>query len=407
MRKVKMGDPVIVAQSTTEPILFGGYQDPFIRCNGQGELYVRFNTRRDCHETFGTETSNPVYKSTDAGKTWEFLPNPLYSWITARKSLPNGDYLELREHSIVTDLPELPPLPEGRDNCITIASSSSVYLVDELLPVLGDRVAKEFKAYRVLAGTEEIVEETCRINWKNMPLRYFNNRKPFLSRIFGNTYRVDKNGVLWMPVNGPYIDDSGKLGSGYDCMHMLRSDDMGHTWDYVSSVVYKEEYNHPDAVDVEGFSETTLEILDDGSLFCIMRSGSLHPFKMGKENHPIPKLYAVKSSDGGKTWTKPVPFYDYGVFPVSVKLDCGSIIMSSGRPGVYIRTCDDHAAENWNDVIPILAVPDEDVYKAYYEYSCSNTGVCGYDSNTAFLVYSNFRLNDPSGKRAKSILVQK
>lgn len=408
MRKVTVGEPVIVAQSTSEPILFGGYQDPFIRCNALGELLVRFNTRRDCHETFGRETSNPVYKSTDAGETWEQIPNPLYSWITAQQPLPNGEYLEMREHSIVAELPELPPLPKNRENCVTIANISSVYLVDELTPVLGERVAKEFKAYRVLAGTGQVTEEICKVNWKNMPVRYFNNQdKAFLSRMFGRTYRMDNNGVLWMPVNGPYIDENGNLGSQYDCMHLLRSDDLGHTWDYVSTVVYREEYNDPRAVDVEGFSETVLEILDDGTLFCIMRSGSLHPFKPVDNSHPIPKLYFVKSSDGGKTWTEPAPFFDYGVFPVMVKLDCGTIVMASGRPGVYIRTTDDVHADIWNDVMPILSVPEEDVRKAYYEYTCSNTGICSYNANTAFITYSNFRLTDAHGQRAKSILVQK
>lgn len=405
MRNVSIGEPIVIAQSTSEPILFGGYQDPYIRCNAKGELFVRFNSRRDCHETWGQEDHNPVYKSVDSGESWEILPDSLYSWITAQKPLPNGDYLQMREHPIVTDLPALPELPENRRNCSAIANTHSVYRVDELLPCLGNRVAKEFNAYRIKAGTREIEEEICKVNWADMPLSLFQDS--FIARVFGGRYQADKNGVLWMPVHAPFITPNGELGSRRSCLHMLRSDDMGHTWDYVSTVAYREEYNDPKAIDVEGFSESTLEILDDGSLFCIMRSGSLHPFQPGDDEHPAPKLYCVKSTNGGKTWSEPTQFYDYGILPVSVKMGCGVLIMASGRPGVYLRICDDPKAERWNDVIPILSVPKEDIYKAYFEYSCSNTGLCAYDDHVAFLTYSNFQLTAPDGRRAKSILVRK
>ncbi len=81
--------------------------------------------------------------------------------------------------------------------------------------------------------------------------------------------------------------------------------------------------------------------------------------------------------------------------------------MASGRPGVYIRFCNNPNGEKWNDIIELLQVPQEELYTAYYEYSCSNPDILIFDEKTIFATYSDFRHNAPDGKRAKSIVVQK
>ena len=115
MKKIKLHDPVIVAQSTKEPILFGGYQDPYIRCTEQGTLYLRFNARRDNWLTFGEEEKNPVYKSTDGGESWMHIENGQDEWIRAGTRLPNGDIFCFCEYPVLKKetLPELPPCPKG------------------------------------------------------------------------------------------------------------------------------------------------------------------------------------------------------------------------------------------------------------------------------------------------------
>lgn len=410
MNKIKIGEPTLVAQSTTDAILFGGYQIPQIRCNTRGEIFVRFNVRIDQPSTWGMEDENPVYKSVDEGKTWEIVNNPLYSWITAQPPLPNGDYLQWREFSLMDDLPSLPEVSANRKEYSKVNREREVYLVDELLPILGEKIAKEFSVYRVKAGTEQVIEETCKINWPDMPCVL--HEKRYLRRLFGQglsglRHKADSEGVLWLPVPAPYIKPDGELGSLRYCIHILRSQDNGYNWDYVSTIVYKEEYNNPSCISIEGFSECTLEFTQDGGIICVLRSGSLHPVRTGDDEHPAPLMFWTKSQDGGKSWSEPKPFYDYGIEPVMEKLDCGTILLSSGRPGVYIRSCDDPKGEEWSDIIPIIEVPKEDFYKAYYQYSCSNTGLCVYDSNTAYLAYSDFRVKAPNGKLAKSILVRK
>ena len=407
MKTIKLGDPVTVAQDTKEPILFGGYQDPTIRLGEDGRLLVRFNARRDNWLTFGEEEKNPVYSSDDGGAHWELCHKPQETWLRAGTRLPNGDIFCFREHSVLRKetLPQLPPLPEGRK---LLTAGMSVYTVDELKPCLGDRVAKEFKAYRIKAGTEEVIEETCPVIWENMPvvLHY----EGFLIRVFPHpslSMKVDPQGNLWMPVDAPAVDDEGNLLSFRRCTALLCSKDMGHTWEYVSHILYRESFNPPTAIDVEGFMECSLEFLKDGSCFAILRSGSLSPFAIGDDAHPAPIMMQTRSYDGCKTWEKPTYFYDYGIMPVTRMLADGTVLMAAGRPGVYLRVSQDLSAKEWSDAVPVVEVPKEDFYAKYYEYTCCNTGIAVTGPNTAMIAYSDFTKNAPDGKRAKSIMVRK
>lgn len=406
-KSIRLGEPIIVAQSTEEPVLFGGYQDPNIRKGEDGTLYVRFNARRDSWLTFGEEEKNPVYKSIDGGESWSLAEKGQREWVCAGAKLPNGDIFYFREHAVLRKetLPELPPLPEERR---LRTAGMSVYTVNELEPILGDRVAKEFKAYRIKAGTDEITEESCTVIWENMPVVLHHDG--FLIRVFPHPalcMKTDAKGTLWMPVDAPAVNADGTLASFRRCTAMLRSTDMGHTWEYVSHILYEEEFNPPTAIDVEGFMECSVEFLRDGTCVAFLRSGSLSPFAIGDKDHPAPIMMQTRSRDGCKTWEKPEYFYDYGVLPVTRTLEDGTILLSSGRPGVYLRISEDSDARKWSDVCHVVKVPDEDVYGKYYEYSCCNTGLAVTGKNTAVIAYSDFTRFTPEGKRAKSIMVRK
>ncbi len=412
MKKFTLSEPMLVAQSTEQPIIFGGYQIPFIRIGEDQTIYVRFNSRVDHYDTHGLEEANPVFKSHDGGTTWEPEPD-IKAFSRARKPLPNGDLLEMRETPTITNIDEetlkrFPEIPESRKNHECVGMKYDLYTVEELSPIFGDKLSKEFICNRIYAGTTEAVEERCRVNWPNMPTMLVGNS---LIRICCTCqYDVDKNGTLWMTVYGGATPVDGVTRSFRYSTHLLRSDDFGHTWDYVNSIDYIEEvYNTRNERLIEGFNECALSCLDDGSILLILRSGSLHPFKphIGDDDHPAPRMFVAKTMDGGKSFEYIRPFSDYGIRPTSVKLPDGTIILVSGRPGVNIRICDDLTGEKWSDPIEILTVPHEDVYTAYWKYSCSNCDVAVYDAHTVYLTYSDFTKTAPNGKIAKSIFVRK
>ncbi len=412
MKKITVGEPILVAQSTEYPILFGGYQIPFIRIAEDKTLYVRFNERVDHYDTHGLEESNPVFKSCDGGNTWEPEHDPK-AFSMARKPLPNGDRLEMRETPTVVNidaetLKKFPEIPESRRDHTCINLHYDLYTCEELAPIFGDRVAKELICNRVYAGTDEAVEEHCRVNWNNMPTMRIDTS---LVRICCTcNYDIDKNGTLWMPVYGGATPIDGEANSFRYCTHLLRSDDSGHTWDYVNSIEYVDAlYNTRNERLVEGFNECALSCLDDGSIVMVLRSGSMYPFEpyIGDDAHPAPRMFIAKTRDGGKSFDYIKPFSDYGIRPTSTKLPDGTIVLTSGRPGVNVRICDDPTGETWSEPIEILKVPKEDVYTGYWKYSCSNTDVAVYDDHTVWITYSDFTKTAADGKIAKSIFVRR
>ena len=70
---------------------------------------------------------------------------------------------------------------------------------------------------------------------------------------------------------------------------VLASDDRGTSWDYLATVAYDP------SIGEESFCEPSMVLLPDGDLFCIMRTGYTHD-----------PMYLCWSSDGGRTWTKPI-----------------------------------------------------------------------------------------------------
>lgn len=404
MKKLDISEPVIVSQSTTEPVFGGGWQDPMIHCDENGVLFIRFSGRFDDYDAYGREDANPLFRSDDGGKTWT-RDHDLDDWVRSVPPLPNGEKLLLREHPCLKEFPPLPELPPERKGHLACCIVRDVYTVDELTPILHDKVAKEFAADRILPGSNEVKLETCKVIWKNMPVHV---SPGYLLRVWpNNEYRVDPDGVLWMPVQGAYVAEDGSCPTKYCCIHLLRSDDLGHTWEYVSTVPYLSEYGKPGAFAVEGFIEASLEILKSGRMFMLLRSGSLFPFpKEDEPEKPAPSLLFTYSDDHGKTWSRPFEFYDYGVRPCSV-MPGDTLLMTSGRPGVYLRASNDPDGLAWGDVIPLLSVPEEDRYRRYYEYSCANNGICKADDHTAFVTYSDFTRTDEHGVRAKSIVVRK
>ena len=97
---------------------------------------------------------------------------------------------------------------------------------------------------------------------------------------------------------------------------IVRSTDNGESWDYVSTVARPTEDD--DAVG-EGYGEPSFTLLDNGDLFCIMRSGNYTP------------LYSARSTDGGNTWEGPVyTGLERGLDPCLIKLADGRLLCCYG-----------------------------------------------------------------------------
>ena len=128
---------------------------------------------------------------------------------------------------------------------------------------------------------------------------------------------------------------------------LMRSTDKGKTWQYFSTMGFEPKLWG------EGLDEPCVVELANGDLFCIMRNDVCKP------------MYSVRSSDGGKTWTKParLPSYAASVFPDLTLMSNGILACSFGRWGCKIMFSVDGKGEQWTKPTTILEVPKTDVWK--------------------------------------------
>jgi len=103
---------------------------------------------------------------------------------------------------------------------------------------------------------------------------------------------------------------------------VLRSRDRGKTWDYLATVAYDP------SIGIESFCEADLLDLPNGEILCFMRTG-------GSRGKHTP-LHLSRSNDDGKTWSKPVPIADRGVWPNACRMQNGVLVCTYGRPGNWL-----------------------------------------------------------------------
>jgi hypothetical protein len=98
--------------------------------------------------------------------------------------------------------------------------------------------------------------------------------------------------------------------------------DEGRTWTYNSMCFV----TIPSALERFGYMEPAMLRLENGLLYCVMRTTS----------GPISPLVHSWSMDEGETWSAPESLHVTGIAPSLSKLRNGSLAMGFGRPGRWI-----------------------------------------------------------------------
>jgi hypothetical protein len=135
-----------------------------------------------------------------------------------------------------------------------------------------------------------------------------------------------KNGHLMATMYGCYQGDKVPI-EGFPGMFKTRaiavfSSDQGKTWKDPVTVAYDP------SVGQESFCEPDVERMPGGDLLCVMRTGG----NFGQW-HP---LYSARSSDEGRTWSKPEPFTDRGVWPNLCVTASKVVVCTYGREGNWL-----------------------------------------------------------------------
>ncbi len=157
----------------------------------------------------------------------------------------------------------------------------------------------------------------------------------------------------------------------YSRTYTCESDDGGATWRYLSTIGY-------DHIGSEGYNEGAMELLPDGRLIAVMRTGS-----MKDKNCQDNPIMISLSDDGGATWSVPKRTGMHGAFPDLAVLSDGTLALSYGRPGASVAFSSDVGA-TWTDHTSVDPTP----YSGY-------TSICEVAPGELLMIFGTKDRVDP------------
>ena len=396
--RIVLSDPVVVSTGEITPhsenVKWGPRQFPVLLRTVKGDIYCKWNMCND-----DIQGSSPIGGansaiSEDNGKTWR---------ATTSEDKPIGFH----------------PMSNGKRFSGFVAKPGypETGITDDVTPVA---VSQRNKVYRAIdcpkadltvyasetdpvSGEKETFE--VKLNWPFHPIDVYTSRTgPHLihptTRAFsmGNQIVIGDELYCCMYERGfnSVTGEALKYGTCTN-VYVFRSTDNARSWDFISQVLMDDEfYNVRNIPGFEGFVEPMMEVMPDGSVVMLIRTGGIHP------------SYITRSTDCCKTWSKPVIFDDFGVRPQIMTLKCGVTLASYGRPRMHLRATGDPSGLAWEAPIEIpMTLPfEEDPSVHHTRTSCFYTRLLPLDDTSALMVYTDFHYPDENGDPRKSVLVR-
>jgi hypothetical protein len=376
--KITLGEEKVVAIGPRmEDSYWGQWQFPKLMEGKDGRVVLTFHNGDDVWEELGAADVWVV--SDDRGETWNGVKD--HTTIQKGVLLPSGDFLRQDGRpSVPLDLTKIEapmqtgnytipsddlhaksnninklPLPRGQFHDIW-KQRWSVYHMDELPDGLFDHL-KEWPMLRTPSGQTEERAEWSTLDWENRGLLMMfptsrNVAIPAMPNFIGKL-KVGPDGKLWAATYNKGLNPRNGAFSPYSSTFVLCSEDEGHSWKmqgYLPYIPDNDEYEY--AFMTGGWDEPDLAFAPDGSMIMILRITDV--FHGDKEWAPS---YITRSTDQGKTWSKPVRFDDVGVMPRTCQMG-DAILAIYGRPGIYVRGTTDPAGMVWDAPVEVMTGED-------------------------------------------------
>lgn len=182
--------------------------------------------------------------------------------------------------------------------------------------------------------------------------------------------------LLYVDYRTNCLRADGSVPQGFSCI-LMASQDNGRSF-HKRGVVAEGRMYEPMVAQTRG-----------GGLACVIR---------GADQEQRPMLIS-HSSDGGRSWEPPHRLFDFGVFPAILRLDNGVLLLSFGRPGVWVSASLDGTGRTWTEPVPVIRGDHASIQAD----TCGYTDLLATGPDEATLVYSNFKYRLPDGQGAKSI----
>lgn len=377
---VFLKEPVVV-DVATKPEKWGYFQFPSILQKTDGALAIKWNLTIDAIEAYGSNQFGSAV-SKDGGKSWQL---DRVEEDGGSLLLNNGDKINVvTPKAIKVEELQLPkPIGKGMD---TYARTSSTFYKLHDLPEIRKGVYLKRLRKNSNAWEEEKADlydpEAARYSFKGL----------FPVLFWGDMHLAKDRSAIAGIYPGFHIDEKGEVDprSG---VFFYRSEDNGHSWKIQGRILYVPDLQLDSAGNKRmGFTEPAFEVMSDGSFLAIMRTTD------GIGHGP---MYASRSTDLGKTWSKPEIIAPSGVLPRLLQLDNGVTVLASGRPGVQLRFSTDGTGKEWTDPFELLPYKN-----ANDQVSCGYTGLIATGSDRFLIVYSDFNYENEKKEIRKAIKVR-
>ncbi|WP_417170384.1 sialidase family protein [Victivallis sp.] len=427
MRKLIPGkEQVVVRGIRPEEQLWGAYQFPHPYNLGD-RLVVSVDVCEDNIQSYGSPKR--WFESRDRGESWQEV-DPAVA-IQCGLRLANGDllYFPMVSGTILEGYRVTPqnlltpgydfsrraeektlPIPDGM-TCWLDGTLIRAFRVERLPESLSKA---EWLAFRVPAGEIKPVEEHVALDWPCLT-RVVHEHEGVLTlkSLFprGNP-RIGPDGAIWVTVlsGEGHINPETGLYSPYYSAELFRSDDDGHTFRLHSHMEYEADgkrYPYRSG----GFSDSDIEFMPDGSMVWFLRTAWY--CSTGEEVAP---MYFARSTDSGRTWSKPEKFADTGILPRLCKLDCGVTLLCYARPGIFVQATEDESGTRWSEPLVVMTPGDRSALAnrrvtppTFHDWDgcCCNPEMIPLDRNSALIFYSDFYFPDRDGVKRKTVVCRK
>lgn len=379
---VTLFDRVLVDSAPRRVRAWGYWQFPSLY-QKDGKFYFHFHDAEDHYSSYGAP--GWVYESGASHISWSWCRDEEAYQEACSLRLPNGDLI--RRYSANTAMTAHLKLPAPAGEFEINHRHYTCYRNDELPPELGG-----LSLLRRKAGKNEWKPEHADMHEKGGIRCAFDGYLPAM-QVRCNRMWLGADLKPYLLVYNFKLDENGRPGAR-DAVYLLRSDDGARSFHEIGTIPYEPDEAHDRggfSSGRRGFLEPDICFLDERRALCVMRT----------THHEIGPLYLCRSEDGGRTWSKPRVIHDHGVYPRLVRLACGALVLSFGRPGVDIMVSWDDG-RTWGK--PICIVPQK--HSDISEDTCGYTGLIPAGEDTCMIGFSDFYYDPGDGYPRKALFSQ-
>ncbi|MFM8335628.1 MAG: sialidase family protein [Opitutaceae bacterium] len=377
---VTVSEPLLVAEGPVGERRWGRYQFPSLDRLVDGRIALSFHVNEDSARAYGRRPEQPDRGvSADGGKTWTLGPA---TERTAGLLLPNGDRFIAGRPDVTP--PAIPVselrLPEPVGTIIgTYGKLPYTFYRHEDLPAS----LRGVPAARLPAGRSEWATE--RATLLDPGFQRYTIQEVFPVVWWGDLNLAPDGSIIALVYP--------RSTEGDVACH--RSTDFGRTWRLQGRIAYDpdQEADPQARARTQGFTEPASLLLPDGTLLAMLRT---------TDGLGVGPLYSSRSSDLGKTWSKPVVVNPSGVMPRLLRLGNGVLVLSYGRPGAEVRFSFDGRGATWSEPVKLVPLTSADVQAD----SCGYTSLLPLSDDSFLIAYSWFKFPAKDGATRKTLLVR-